>query len=186
MNSRDLYQSKYKAVKHAFLGKNQLFDCLGIDASKINYVQQYEWLIQKEDYQELKSLKPGKHMVSRAYRYQFDEEVAVSFHLRCYRKYSLKSPKCAIFIELDVFPKSTKRLRIEIDIKCRKKEEYRQLLSTQIMSPKHRTSGFQAFEHEELERNQSIEWVVGMKIFKTEQFGEEEMFYKELQQNMMI
>ena len=172
INFNELYQSKYNSVKKALFGRNKLFESLGIDAAKINLVQQFEWVIQREELQNLKDAESGNFILSPSYQYMFDGRDTILFHMICYGKYSEESPNCAIFVKFDVFPKSMKRLRIEIDIKCHKKKEYRRLLKTQSLSPEHPSTGFQAFRFEKLSQNKSIRWVLGMKIFKTEQFDE--------------
>ena len=62
-----------------------------------------------------------------------------------------------------------KQLRIEVDIKCKKNKVYRQLLKTRILTKEKGICGFQTFGHKELDANEGIEWLFGVKIFEAEQ-----------------
>merc|ERR1712013_872715 len=99
---------------------------------------------------------PGKFVVSPKFKFRMAMGLKVVFHLRCYAKYSADSSKCAIFMFVDQFPDSVKRVRIEADIQCHKKKKYGQLFQRMILSTDDRMAGFQAFDFKELERNEGI------------------------------
>ena len=93
----------------------------------------------------------------------------ISFHFRFYGKYSEEEPQCAVFLEIVEMPDELKRVRIEVDMKCIKQRPFRQLLRTRVLSKGRRVTGFHVFGHEELERNESMEWLFAVKMFMAEQ-----------------
>ena len=174
INYDDLEQAKYGALKVALFGKRQLFECLDIKTSNIRPVHEHQWEIADGEYETLKELNAGTHLVSPAFEYVLDSGVTIAYHFRCYAKYSLTSPKCAFFVAFDEFPESVKRLRIEVDVQCYKKKKYEHLLKTQTLTEQDRVAGFQAFAYDELERNESIAWRIGIKVVNVKQHSGDE------------
>ena len=164
INLNELGKAEYRDIKVALFGEGKLFDLMGIDKELIPSVQQYRWKIEGVEYEKLKNLLISKYIVSTKHRYVVDGVGEISFYFRCYGRYSDDNPQCAIFLKFDGIPDNLKRLRIEVDIKCVKKREFRQLLKTQILTKEHNYCGFQAFEFEELNRNECIEWVLRRNI----------------------
>ena len=188
VNFGELAHATNKSIEAALFGRGQLFDCLGIDATRIRSVHEYQWNIVGQEYETLKTAEAGTYIVSPAFSYKHameqEQDVTIRFHLWCYAKLSLQSQKCALFVALDEFPESVKRLRIEIDIRCDKKRTFKQLLQSQILTKADRTAGQQVFEYAELERNECIQWRIGVKIFKAEQFDKKELLYRRMAMSM--
>ena len=169
VNHRELNKEKFSEIQAALFGEGMLFDILNIDKKTENVVRPYSWVIKGDEYAELKSLAVSEYVTSKEFTYGiFGEEtlIRVKFQFRCYGRFSMDNPNCAIFMEIVEMPENMKRLRVEVDVKCSNK--YRQLLRTHILTPENRLCGFQTFDHEEFEWNESLEWLFGVKIFKAE------------------
>merc|ERR1719499_1760612 len=113
-------------------------------------------------YDELKALPIAEYITSPQFVYDVVDESdhhQITFHFRFYGRYSVEEPQCAIFLELDDIPDGVKRLRIELDMKCYKKGNFRHLLRSRIMSNEQRTVGFITSNHKEVDRNEMMEWV---------------------------
>ena len=178
INYDDLERAKYRPIKAALFEKGQLFDCLGIETARIRPVHEHQWNIVDQECETLKALEAGTHILSPAFQYVLDSGVTLTYHFRCYAKYSQASHQCAFFVVFDEFPESVKRMRVEMDIQCHKKKKYGHLLKTQTLTEQDRVAGFQAFAYEELERNESIVWRIGMKMINAKQYSEDESLYR--------
>ena len=173
LNHDDLDKDKYRDIKMALLGEGKLFDLLSIDKEHVPSVQQYRWKIDGAEYETMRSLPVSDYVTSVEHQYIVDGVGAISFHFRCYGCYSADNPQCAIFLKFDGIPDNLECLRIEVDIKCVKNKIFRQLLTTRILTKDRNYCGFQAFECAELDENECIEWVFGVKIFKIKQYAVE-------------
>ena len=171
INHQELGKVEFGEIKAALFGDGKLFDFMGIDKESIPSVQQHRWMIEGDEYEELKGLAASEYVVSPSFRYDVKGQCVISFHFRCYGRYSEDDPQCAIFFEITGMPDDMKRLRVEVDIKCVKNQEFRQLLKTRVLTKEMNYCGFQAFEYEELDKNECIEWVFGVKIFKIEHYA---------------
>ena len=195
LNHRELEKKQYLQIKEALHGDGKLFDLWGINKEDIPSVRPYQWTIEGYEYQELRNLVVSEYAFSPSFVYPLSSDDLISIRLRCYGQYIEDSPKCAIFIEIEDFPESVEKLRIEADIKCtlyrggvhgkkKKSMEHKQLLKTQILSRSSSVCGFQLFDHEELIDNESLEWMVGVKILRADHFvyDEHEEYLKDLYQ----
>ena len=125
----------------------------------------------------------AEYASSPLFRYDFNGQFDISFHLRCYGQFTADNPQCAVFVEIDEMPDSLNSLRIEVDFKAKMaSKEHRQLLKTKMMTKEKRVCGFQMFDSEQLDSNTEIEWVIGVKIFSAEHAAhhKEEQYYKDL------
>lgn len=188
LNHYELNKKQYLKVKDALLGEGKLFDLWGINKAGIPCVQHYQWLLEGDEYQELKDLDVLVHVKSPSFVYSVHSEFKIPFHLRCYAKYTKYSPQCAIFVEIEEFPKNVKKLRIAADIKGTlykggkadgkkmKSKEHIQSLNTQILTPEKKICGFQLFDYQQLTSIdiESLEWMIGVKILRAEHFEYDE------------
>ena len=106
----------------------------------------------------------------------------IPFHFRFYGQYSEQDPQCAIFLEIDEIPDEVKRVRVEVDMKCNKKKQFRQLLRTRVLSAEQRVTGFVTFHHRQIDENESMKWIFAMKILDVEEadVDEEEEYLQDL------
>ena len=188
LNHYELNQKQYLKIKNALLGEGKLFDLWGINKAEIPCVQQYQWLLEGDEYQELIDLDVLAYRKSPSFVYFALSEFEMSFHLRCYAKYTEYKPQCAIFVEIENFPKGVKKLRIAADIKGTlyksdkadgkkmKSKVHMQSLNTQILTPEKKICGFQLFDYQQLISidSESLEWMIGVKILRAEHFEYDE------------
>ena len=115
----------------------------------------------------MKTLAVSKYVRSRKFHYVVDSKYQIPFHLRFYRQYSEDKPNCAVYFEIDPWPKSIRRVSIEVDFKCCKKPKgtFVQILQEKTLTADERISGFQTFGHEEVESCESMEWIVAVKMY---------------------
>merc|ERR1719242_2687711 len=141
-------------------------------------------------YKNLESLPPTEYITSPQFVYCVNEKAddldhhQITFHFRFYSQYSVDDPQCAIFLELDDIPDGVKRLRIEVDMKCYKKRDFRHLLRSRDLSDDRKTVGFITFGHDELKRNGMMQWVFGVKILNVDrvEVDEDEEYLRDLYQ----
>ena len=193
LNHDDLDNEELSGIKDALFGKDMLFERLSIDPTKIKSVQQYEWIIEADEYKKCKDLTPSKYLTSPKYincqqnsssiseyvqsplfTFIVDEECTVQFHFKFYGEMDGDNPCCGIFVEIDEMPENMERLRIEVDMKCNEKKAYRQLMREQILTQTKRVCGINVFEQKELSKNSSLHWVFGVKMFKISMTGTEQ------------
>ena len=170
LNEVDLAKDENISLKNALLGKGKLLDFMRLSKDQIRYVLHKQWVIEGKEYEELKSKPSSEYISSPHYKYDVDKKCGILFRFRCYGRYSAADPHCAIFLEINHMPQNVKNLRIEVDIKCIKKKEYRQLLRRKALR-NGKTYGFKCFEHSELEHNSRLQWMFGIKIFKKSERG---------------
>ena len=194
LNHQELDKKSYSKIKDALLGEGKLFDLWDINTSEIPSVQQFRWKLEGNDYEKLMNTSGSMYETSPSFVYFVESDFIIPFHLRCYNKYTENSPQCAIFVEVEEFPQSIRKLRIEADIKAtlykkcggtkKVTKVHRQLMKTQILSRDKNVCGFQLFDHEQLTRNTSLEWMIGVKIVRAEEFqyDEREEYLKDLYQ----
>ena len=168
INHNELDIAPFVEIKETLFGDGKLFDIMGVDQDSIGSVREYHWIIGGVEYQELRDLGTSEYITSPQYEYVVNDEVVIPFHFRFHRRYSEDDSKCAVFLEIDSMPKGVDRVRIEVDMKCIKKKEYRQLLKMHILTKERNVCGFKVFGDEKLVRNESMEWVFGVKIFGAE------------------
>ena len=60
LNDNELEKKKHRKIKEALLGDDQLFDLLGINKKDIPRVQQFEWMIDGEQYDSLQNLEVSR------------------------------------------------------------------------------------------------------------------------------
>merc|ERR550525_1775718 len=184
MNHQELDRREYSSIKAVLFGNGKLFDVLSIDKEGIPMVLEHQWMITGSDYDELKALTATEYTTSPPFIYEMSSGLdhhRITFHFRFYGQYSVEEPQCAIFLELDDIPNGVKRIRIEIDMKCHKKRNFRHLLRSRILSKEQRTAGYITFDHEEVERNEMMQWVFGVKVFKVDKHvvDEEEEYLRD-------
>jgi len=187
VNHDELDRKEYSSIKAILFGNNQIFDVLSIDKERIPMVQQYQWMITGSVYEDLKALPIAEYITSPQFVYDVINESdhhQITFHFRFYSRYSVKEPQCAIFLELDDIPDGVKRLRIEIDMKCYKKKDFRHLLRSRDLSAELKTVGFLTFDHDELRKNGMMQWVFGVKVLNVDKVvvDEEEEYLRDLHQ----
>ena len=195
INHHELDKKPYSKIKDILFGEGKLFDLLGINKDDIPSVQQYQWTLQGDEYQQVKNMEFSAYKSSPCFVYSVDSQCLIPFHLRCYGKYKAHNPQCAIFVEVEEFPENIRKLRIEVDIKCTLSTEeadgkkkglkiHRQLLKTQILSRDRSVCGFQLFDYQQLIGHTSLEWMIGVKILRAEEFeyDEQEEYLKDLYQ----
>lgn len=172
MNHHELDRDEFRDIKEILYGHGKLFDALCIDQDTIPSVQQFQWMITGGAYRKLRSLPVSKYIVSPAFEYNVLMDSVchrITFHFRFYRQYSEEESQCAIFLEMDEIPDNVKRLRVEIDMKCDKNKQFRQLLTTRVLSKKQRVTGFITFDHREVSDNLVMSWMFAVKMFDAEQ-----------------
>ena len=169
MNHHDLNQKDLSEIKAALLGKDMLFDRLGIDQSRINAVQQYEWKLDGDEYEKCKKLAASKYVQSPRFEYHVDLDDAkyiINFHFNFFGRISSDDKEyCGIFVEIDEMPEDVQGITIEVDIKCNDKRAYRHLIREQQLTQKKRKCGFRIFATSVLDKNEYFEWTFGVKIF---------------------
>ena len=167
INEQELDREELSEIKAAFLDDGMLFDHLEIDKSKINAVEQCTWTIEGDEYSKCKDLAASESIESPVFEFHASQQYAVFFHFKFYNKISEERPHRGIFVEIDEIPENVKRLRIEVDIKCNVKGQYRQLMREQILTPTKRVCGIRVFEDaRKLDKIKSLNLVFGVKIFR--------------------
>ena len=168
INHRDLDRKEHLDIKMALFGEGMLFDHLSIDKSKINAVQQFEWMIEGDEYIKCKQVAAdvaSKYVQSRHFEYHIDSDT-ITLHFNFYGRMKFEAKEyCGIFVEIDEMPQSLNGFNIEVDIKCNEKKAYRQLLRDQKLTAKKRICGFRIFRTSELDKNTFLHWIFGVKIF---------------------
>ena len=183
MNHNELDREELSEIKAVLFGDGKVFDALSIDKETIPSVQQFQWIIAGDVYEELRALPVSEYIVSPQFAYDVEtgsDRHRIMFHFRFYRQYSVDDPQCAIFLEIDEMSDEVKRLRVEVDMKCDKKKRFRQLLRTRILSQKQRVTGFVTFHHREVDRNEKMDWMFAVKMFSAEKVDDEEQFLRDL------
>ena len=185
INHDELDREEFSVIKEILFGEGKVFDALSIDKESIPSVQHINWIIDGNIYQKLKALPASRYISSHQFVYDASTGSdchRFTFHFRFYRQYSVDDPQCAIFLEIDEMPNELKRLTIEIDMKCDKERQFKQLLRTRVMSQEQRVTGFVTFHHSELDVNESMKWVFAMKVLNAEEteVDEEEEYLKDL------
>ena len=168
MNYDDLDRQKNIDIKSTLFGDGMLFDCLSIDKSKINAVQQYEWNIEGDEYQKCKELAVSEYAQSPRFAFivDGDSDRCIHFHFNFYGRMTFDDKEyCGIFVEIYEMPEDIKAINIEVDIKCNEKKSYRQLLRDQKLTQKKRICGFRIFPAKALDNNLCFKWIFGVKIF---------------------
>ena len=166
MDARNgIWQNKEEMKQYPLLSVAMEKMLAHFDLSNVNKVHQYEWHIKNDEYQRLLDCAPEKY-IDCAATYVLNGEV-IDFQIRCYAKYSAKVPEVAIFLSFDELPGIMKRVRIEADIKCIKKQPFRRLMREQIVS-KQRSFGFRCFPSEKLRANDGMTWLIAPKMFRAE------------------
>ena len=168
LNYHDLDRKENMDIKSTLFGEGMLFDCLSIDKSKINAVQQYEWKIEGDEYQKCRELAVSEYVQSPRFAFivDGDSDRSIHFHFNFYGRMSFEDKAFyGIFVEIDQMPEDIKAINIEVDIKCNEKKSYRQLLRDQKLTQKKRICGFRIFTAKALENNSHFEWTFGVKIF---------------------
>eukprot|EP01084_Bolivina_argentea_P291510 501008_1 len=130
----------------------------------INWVQQFDWKIDGDDYKSFITFPCRKYINSKRYIYNINNEQRITFYLKCCAKYSDESKKCALFLYLNELPKQIESIRIEFDLLCDKKNPYKQYITPQWLSKSQIFCGSQTFSHKDLERNSLIVWHLGIKL----------------------
>eukprot|EP01083_Nonionella_stella_P112691 331814_1 len=167
LNQELLNNIKYRELKSQLIGDGTLFDHFGIDKSEIQYVEQYEWIINNEEYDEFVNM--NGYIKSTPYEYRINNDDKIAFHLTCCAKYSELSPNIGLFFHLDSMPNKSEGVSIELDVFCDKKSKYRHLMPVQWLSKSKRYCGFQTFPYDELKQNRSIAWIIGFKMLGIQQ-----------------
>ena len=168
LNYHDLDRKENMDIKSTLFGDGMLFDCLSIDRSKINAVQQYEWKIEGDDYRTCKEHAASEYVQSPAFVFIVDDDSdrCLHFHFNFYGRMSFEDKEyCGIFVDIDEMPEDIKAINIEVDIKCNDKKAYGQLLRDQKLTQKKRICGFRIFPAKALDNNSCFEWLFGVKIF---------------------
>merc|ERR550525_418381 len=187
MNHQELDRREYSSIKAVLFGNGKLFDVLSIDKEGIPMVHEYQWMITGSDYDDLKALTATEYITSPPFIYEMSSGLdhhRITFHFRFYVRYSAEEPQCAIFVELDDIPDGVKRLRMEIDMKCYKKKDFRHLLRSRDLSRDRKTVGFITFGHDELRKNKMMQWVFGVKMLNVDKVvvDEDEEYLRDLYQ----
>ena len=167
INHHELSGKELSKMRNALFGRDMLFDHLSIDQSQIKSVQQYEWRIEGDEYQKCKSHTAAEYVKSDQFKFIMDEDCIVSFHFIFYGQMAGDNRYCGVFVEIDKMPRNMELIRIEVDMKCNEKKKYRQLMREQLLSQEKRVCGCRVFESKELDKNDFLRWVFGVKIFKT-------------------
>ena len=187
LNHNELSRMEFGAIKALLFGSDKLFDVLSIEKESIPSVQHFQWTIVGDAYEELTTVPVSEYIVSPEFTYYVETKTdtdcrRIFFHFRFYRQYSVENPQCAIFLEITKIPDEVKRLRIEIDMKCNKKRQFRQLLRARVLDKDHQITGFVTFPHQQLDEEEEIEWMFAMKILNTEAADVDEGYLKDLYQ----
>ena len=166
VNHHGLDSKENSEIKSALFGEGMLFDHLSIDKSNINAVQQYEWRIEGDEYEKCKVLGASEYVTSPKFTYNVDTERTIRFHFNFYGQMIFADKEyCGLFVEIEEMPENLKAFNIEVDIRCNDKKAYRHLMRDQKLTQKKRISGFRIFKASELNKNESFEWIFGVKIF---------------------
>ena len=168
MNYNDLDRKENMDIKATLFGDDMLFDCLSIDKSNINSVQQYGWNIEGDEYIKCKELAVSESVQSPRFAFIVDRDSdrCIHFRFNFYGRLSFEDKEyCGIFVEIDEMPEDIKGINIEVDIKCNEKKAYRQLLRDQKLTQKKRICGFRIFPAKALDNNSCFKWIFGVKIF---------------------
>eukprot|EP01084_Bolivina_argentea_P279823 478435_1 len=142
------------------------FPKYNINRSDINDVKQYEWNICGDSYKQFIEMKPRQYIESNTYEYDINNEEKIKIHFECCSKYSDTKLKCALFLCLDELPMDIEEIRIAFDVLCDKKTKYRHLMPKQWLSYRKRYCGFKTFAFNYLGKNESISWIIGVKIIE--------------------
>ena len=167
LNHREFDREDMIDISNTLMEKDMLFDRLSINQYEIKLVQQYEWIINGDEFKKCKALAPSQCVQSPRFTFLVDGQSPVSFHFNFYRQIADNNQNCSIFVEIDKMPENMELLRIEVDMKCNEKKKYRQLMREQILSKKKRLCGCRVFETAELQSKTHLHWVFGVKIYKT-------------------
>ena len=187
MNHDELNRQEFRGIKEILFGDGKVFDTLSIDKKSIPSIRKFQWTFTGGVYGRLRSLPVSKYITSPQLVYSAvvgADHHRILFHFRFYGRYSESDPQCAIFLEIDEIPEEVRRLRVEIDMKCDKKQKFRQLLRTRVLSKEQKVIGFCTFDHRELQRNEKMDWTFAVKMFNVEKedVDEEEEYLRELYQ----
>ena len=167
VNHSDLDRKENVDIKMALFGEGMLLDRLTIDKNRINAVQQFQWRIDGDEYQECKEHGASDYVLSPPFEFDMGSDDVIHFHFNFYGRMKFEDKEyCGIFVEIDEMPEDIKRFNIEVDIKCNDKKAYRHLIRDQKLTPKKRICGFRIFTTTELDKNEFFEWTFGVKIFK--------------------
>eukprot|EP01084_Bolivina_argentea_P172122 298177_1 len=165
INMHELENIQTKQLKYLLVGTNTFFEHYHIEKSNVNIVQQYEWMITGDAYAEFKNFKPKQYIKSEKYEYKIDDEKQFNFHLEVCAQYSDVEQNCALFFHLDSLPEKIEAIRVEFDVFCTIKSNFRQIMCPWLSDEK-RYSGFQTFASGSLKNNNSILWKIGLKAIK--------------------
>lgn len=172
MNHHELNREEIRAIRSTLFGSGKVFDALSIAKDAIPAAQQFEWPIMGAVYEEFGNLPVSQYITSPQFVYYVaagSDGYRIPFHFRFYSQYSAEDPQCAIYLEIDEIPRKVERIRIEVDMKCIKKRQFRQLLRTRVLSSEQRITGFVTFHHREIAENESMKWMFAMKILDAEE-----------------
>ena len=105
VNHHDLDRKEHLDIKTALFGEGMLFDHLSIDQTKINAVQQYEWMIDADEYEKCKEHTTLEYVQSPPFEYHIDSDCVICFHFNFYGRMSFEDKEyCGIFVEIDNMP----------------------------------------------------------------------------------
>ena len=137
MNENELNKKEFAGIKELLFGGGKIFDALSIDRESIPSVQHFRWNIAGDDYEKLKTLAVSKYILSPQFVYfmkPISNVYRIPFCFRFYGQYSAAESQCAIFLEIDEMLEEVKRLQVEVDMKCIKRQLFRQLLRNRMVN----------------------------------------------------
>eukprot|EP01084_Bolivina_argentea_P231209 389952_1 len=158
-------ENELTKIKHTKL-RQWINKISNITSTTINFVLQLDWRIDGDTYRKFKTNQPRQYIRSRHYQYDINDKEQIAFHLECCSKYSHELTKCALFLYLDQFPVNIESIQIAYDLLCNKKPIYRNYMPPQRLSKSKTFCGFQVFSCTNLEKNDFIEWHIGLKVIE--------------------
>eukprot|EP01084_Bolivina_argentea_P025093 46687_1 len=167
INKKQLTQLKHQKLKCLFVGCGAFFAYYNINLSNLRSVREYRWNIKDEEYQRFRALPPRHYLYSQEYEYVMNNKEVIKFHARICAKYSDECQKSAIFFHLNEMPQHIGYVEVVFDVSCKKKPKYRHTMQPQWLSKNNLFCGFQSFPFTDLNKNEEVLWVFGVKILQT-------------------
>eukprot|EP01084_Bolivina_argentea_P264001 447050_1 len=169
MNKKELEGINHTKLRQLLCINNDFFEKIGVNKSCIKWVQEYSWKITDNQYIEFKNMRPGQYIKSQEYEFiimndKKHQQKAIKFYLQTCAKHSYESNKCALFLHLEPLPVDIIGIKIEYDVLCIKSPIYKNYMEPQWLSNEKPYCGFQVFGTKNLQKNNSVEWKIGLKI----------------------